>query len=225
MKMKQKKTLVVFDIDGTLTDSVAQHQSAFVAALQHMGVQEINTDFKVYKHHTDAHIAKVIYELDRKESFSEKLLKQFEDLLHDFLNKNAIAEIGGALKAINILLQHDIAICFATGSLYKPAVYKLAQSGIHFDTLQLSTSNQFEDRESIVKAAIDQAGVYYQQQSFERIISVGDGLWDLLTAQQLGIEFVGIGAKHKEVMTTYGMALHFDDWTTFTIEHLMPSTT
>ncbi|WP_162902860.1 HAD family hydrolase [Taibaiella koreensis] len=53
-----KQYLIVFDIDGTLTDSVAPHQTAFVTALQQMGITEIDTNFKNYRHHTDKHIAR-----------------------------------------------------------------------------------------------------------------------------------------------------------------------
>lgn len=221
--MLSKKNLIVFDIDGTLTDSVAYHQTAFVAALQQMGVQKINTDFKAYKHHTDSHIAKVIYELDRKENFGTQQLDLFENLLWSQINTVTLKEIKGALRTVILLEQAtDFGICYATGSLRKPATYKLNTIGLNFEPGQLAASNKIETREEIVLAAIEQAKSYYQQSSFERIISIGDGLWDLKTAQTLGLEFIGIGATHKEVLTAHGMALHFEDWSNFTVQDLVP---
>jgi beta-phosphoglucomutase-like phosphatase (HAD superfamily) len=58
--MKKKKNLIVFDIDGTLADSVNIHQEAFKQSLNLIGVKEFNDKFGAYLHHTDSHIAKVI---------------------------------------------------------------------------------------------------------------------------------------------------------------------
>jgi beta-phosphoglucomutase-like phosphatase (HAD superfamily) len=220
--MSLKKNLIVFDIDGTLTDSVAHHQTAFVTALQQMGVMQINTDFKTYKHHTDSHIAKVIYELDRKQNFDAQQLELFESLLWSQISTVALKEIKGALQAVNLFEQTaDFGVCYATGSLRKPATYKLNTIGINFEPGQLVASNEIETREEIVLAAIEQAKGHYQQNSFDRIISIGDGLWDLKTAQNLELEFIGIGPIHKETLTAHGMTLHFEDWTSFTVQHLM----
>ena len=65
-----KNNLIVFDIDGTLTESVEIHQKGFINALTHLGVQNIDSNFKEYKHHTDSFIAKEIYENDKSSPFS-----------------------------------------------------------------------------------------------------------------------------------------------------------
>ena len=36
----------------------------------------------------------------------------------------------------------------------------------------------------------------------DRIVSVGDGMWDLLTAKNLDVEFIGIGSDAKEKALT-----------------------
>lgn len=221
--MIQKKNLVVLDIDGTLTDSVAHHQTAFVAALQQMGVVTINTDFKAYRHHTDAHIAKVIYELDRKENFNAGLLERFEDLLWSLISTAGFKEIKGAVRTVNLLEQAtDFGVCYATGSLRKPATYKLHTIGLKFEPGQLVASNEMESREEIVLAAIEQSKYHYEQQQFDRIISIGDGLWDLKTAQALGLEFIGIGTAHKEGLMANGMEVHFNDWDDLDIQKVFP---
>lgn len=221
--MIQKKNLIVFDIDGTLTDSVTHHQTAFVAALQQMGVVQINTDFKAYKHHTDAHIAKVIYELDRKENFGAGQLERFEDLLWTIISTIELKEIKGAMQTVNFLEQAtDFGVCYATGSLRKPAIYKLNTIGLNFEPDQLVASNEIESREEIVLAAIELARHHYELKQFDRIISIGDGLWDLKTAQNLGLEFIGIGPTHREGLIANGMKLHFDDWESFDIREVFP---
>ena len=57
-------------------------------------------------------------------------------------------------------------------------------------------------REEIVSAAIKNALTYYHADKFERVISVGDGLWDLLTAKNLDLEFIGVGLTNKEICKT-----------------------
>jgi beta-phosphoglucomutase-like phosphatase (HAD superfamily) len=54
----KKKNLIVFDIDGTLTDSVKVHQKAFTEMLLEIGVRQVNAEYKSFKHHTDSYIAK-----------------------------------------------------------------------------------------------------------------------------------------------------------------------
>nr|WP_162902859.1 HAD family hydrolase [Taibaiella koreensis] len=108
-----------------------------------------------------------------------------------------------------------VGLCYATGSLRQPAVYKLEQSGIGFDPLQLSASNNIEEREQIVLQAIAQAKVFFRQDHFERIIAVGDGLWDLAAARNLGLEFIGVGRQHRELLLSQGAGLHLDSWMEF----------
>lgn len=213
--------LVVFDIDGTLSDSVAIHQQAFIAALRSLGVEEMDTNFKTYKHHTDSYIAKTIYEKAMGLPFDQETLLKFEAHLYAFMKEHAIAEIEGTKAVIRYFEQQpNWGIAYATGSLLKPAVYKLTQIGLKYADKQLVTANTFYDRASIVQTAIDQAKVYYGQTDFEKIVSIGDGLWDLKTAQALGVHFIGIGAKHKALLLKEGAKLCWDDWTAFSIAEI-----
>jgi len=197
-----KQNLVVFDIDGTITDSVQIHQEAFIKALLKLGVPQHQPDdqpqLNTFKHHTDSYIARTIFETYTDLTFDQKLLKKFEVELHRDLLKHQISEIKGAIKFIQYL-QHEtnFGICFATGSLLQPAIHKLNAIGLPFDENLLVAANNIWDRESIINQAIDQSKLHHGQNDFKRIISIGDGLWDLKAAQNLGLEFIGIGAQNK----------------------------
>lgn len=221
----KKKILFVFDIDGTLTDSVFQHQSAFVKALDAIGVEHINDNFKSYKHHTDSYIARKIYETDINRGFSSSMLKQFEEALFEFIqNERKILEINGAQKVISELSNNpNIGICFATGSLWKPAIFKLDEAQIPYDLDQIVASNHLESREGIAEQAISQARKFYSQNSFSRIISVGDGLWDLKTAQNLSLEFIGIKKKNKKMLLENGASCILENWITFDLDKILLS--
>ena len=56
--------------------------------------------------------------------------------------------------------------------------------------------------------------------SFKNIISVGDGLWDLETASNIGIHFVGIGHKNRQVFKNKSIKYHINDWTSFSVEEM-----
>lgn len=208
----KKKNLVVFDIDGTLVDSVSIHQKGFVQALKQMGVQSIDSNFKTYRHHTDSYIAKEIYEKDKKEEFSSAMLERFETLLYDFMKEHAFSPIIGAKVLVDqIDNKTDFAVAYATGSLLRPAQLKLESIGLNVRNACLVASNQIEDREGIVSEAITRAEILHETK-FKRVISVGDGLWDLKAAGNLNLEFRGVGEKNKEVLIRNGMKYHSIDF-------------
>ena len=161
--------------------------------------------------------AKEIYENNQKSIFSDKKMNEFESGLNEKINKVNINEILGAKELIKKLEKEtDLGICYATGSLRRPAEHKLKSIGINFEDIQLVASDKILERENIVQKAIQNAQNHYGIEKFDRIISVGDGLWDLLTAKNLDIEFIGVGLKNKETLIENGAKkifenlLHFD---------------
>ena len=216
---KKMKNLIVFDIDGTLTDSVNIHHKAFKETIVDIGVKNGDQNLNLFKHHTDSFISKEIYETDTNKPFTDHIKKAFEAGLTDLICSQQIDEIIGAKKIIEDLLSTpNFGFCFATGSLRRPAEHKLKSIGIAYDNSQLVTSDNIFERENIVTTAIEKALIYYNVEEFERIISVGDGLWDLITAKNLGLEFIGIGKQNKEVLIKNGAELVYDDLSNFKIK-------
>lgn len=212
----KKKSLIVFDIDGTLTDSVIQHQKAFTETLLEIGVSEINSEFKSFKHHTDSFIAKEIYEYNQKKPFSKEKMNQFENGLFKRIQSLKFIEIKGAKELIEKLQKGtEFGICFATGSLRKPAEHKLNSIGIEFKEWQLVASDNIYERESIVEKAIMNSFDNYAVEKFNRIISVGDGLWDLVTAENLRLEFIGVGETNRALLIKKGAIKVLKDLTEF----------
>lgn len=204
----RKKSLIVFDIDGTLTDSVKAHQKAFRETLFQIGVSEINSEFKSFKHHTDSFIAKEIYEQNQNEPFSKERAELFEKGLTERIKLTSFKEIRGAKSLLDTLeLDSEFGICYATGSLRNAAKHKLNSIGIQYEDWQLVASDRIYERENILRKAILNSSKHYDIETFDRIISVGDGLWDLLTAKNLKIEFIGVGEKNKDVLIQNGAKL------------------
>ncbi len=200
-----KNKLFIFDIDGTLTDSVPMYLMSVTRSLAAMGISNIDTDYNNYKHHSDSYALRYNYERNFKETAPESLLDDFENDLIDQMNTfNEVKEIVGARSLIQFFRNKEIPFCFATGALPKPAKIKLEQCDIWYDEQILSTSKTHESREGFVLNAIEQAKEFYNKTEFDQIISVGDGVWDLKTAQNLSLDFIGIGNNNKEALVQKG---------------------
>ena len=213
--------LIVFDIDETLTQSDYQHKTAYMGSMKEIGITRINQNWKAYKHHTDSYILKENYENNFDEAFNFNLLSTFEDSMTDIMHTlEPVKEINGAIKFVNFLKdEKGYALAFATGSLLKPAVLKLKQASIWYDEKLIASSNLFYEREQIVTDAIEKAKQYYNVQAFENIISIGDGIWDLKTAQNLNLKFIGVGLKNYDDFKVQNIRVHTEDWNNFDFEN------
>lgn len=217
----QKRRLVVFDIDDTLTKSENQHQTAYVNTMHHFGIHDIDEDWKTYKHHTDSHILKENYERNFPNSFDRSFISEFErEMTSSIQSLPNSKEVDGAAQTVRFLMNEtDYGVCFATGSLLQPAHIKLEQAGIPFIPELVTGSNDFYSREEIVKNAIDKAKDFYKVDIFEHIISVGDGIWDLRTARNLKIHFIGILDKNLIDFQREKIKCHIKDWQNFDLHN------
>ncbi len=218
--MLKKKNLIVFDIDDTLTKSEFQHQLAYVNTMKHFGITEINTHWKTYKHHTDSYILSKNYEANLKCDFVFSFIPDFETkMTEELLKLKPTEEIIGAKAIVDFFMNEtNYAITFATGSLLQPALVKLKQAEITHNKYLVVSSNTIFEREGIVAEAITRAKQVYNVDAFESIISIGDGLWDLTTASNLGIHFIGIGTKNSNDFKRNHCKVHIKDWTGFDLK-------
>ena len=208
--------LFVFDIDGTLTDSIGLHIKCFMEALTAVGMTEVDTDWGSYTHHTDSWIFAEIFRrnvgrspnIDERELFAAKLTQSFNAYVDD----QPFNEIAGARQFVEQLQTGEAAFAFATGSFRQPAIRKLEKIGLRVPSELIATASEFETREDIVWQAVLAARAYFNVDDFERVISVGDGYWDLMTARNLGINFIGICAgTAADKMRTAGVQTMFAD--------------
>jgi beta-phosphoglucomutase-like phosphatase (HAD superfamily) len=209
--------LIVFDIDDTLTKSEYQHQLAYVNTMKEFGITKINQNWREYEHHTDSYILKKNFENNLSGKFDFTFIDDFENRMTELiLSLKKVSEIKGAKNIINYFNDKtDYVISFATGSLLKPAFIKLNQSGIRYNTELVVGSNGIYEREGIVEKAIEKAKDFHKVSSFDNIISVGDGIWDLKTARNLGLHFIGIGMKNYSGFEKENVKVHIKDWSEF----------
>ncbi|MCA8992346.1 MAG: HAD family hydrolase [Planctomycetaceae bacterium] len=185
----------VFDIDGTLLESSAIDTELFVTAIKTvLGVSEVNTNWSSYPHVTDQAIVREImriHDIEPREQLLEDTKQEFVSLLTAHINATGpFPEIPGATRFMaNLIASQQHFVAYATGGWRESALLKLTTSGFPVDGVRLSTSSEFEDRQSIMRAALAGAPCVP-----EKVTYYGDGVWDKIAAHELGWNFVPVGA-------------------------------
>ena len=192
--------LAIFDIDGTLTKTNEIDDECFVKALadSHQ-IMNIETDWTKYKHVTDSGISLEIFEerlgrTPNKQDF-DKFKSHFIKRLNKFAakDKSLFAEIKNAKRMLEKLkLEKDWAIAFATGCFLDSAKLKLSIAEINIENVPIATADDSISREEILQIAIEKSLKHFQQPNFEKIVSIGDGVWDVRTAKNLDLHFIGV---------------------------------
>ncbi|SDI16857.1 Phosphoglycolate phosphatase, HAD superfamily [Actinokineospora alba] len=201
-------TLIVFDIDGTLLRSVAPHQEAFIGALRDSGLDDIDSAWGGYAHHTDSWIFREVFRRNTGALPTEAQTQFFSDRLHERFvagtERDGVAQIPGAAAFLRKLAESpEYTVAFATGGMREVTAVKLAP----LDAVgPVATASEHTFREHVVREAIHQAGG-----PFDRVVAVGDGPWDVRAAVATGSQFIGIG----ETVAPFG------DW--FPTTHLFTS--
>ncbi|MGB8509451.1 MAG: HAD family hydrolase, partial [Pyrinomonadaceae bacterium] len=208
--------LAIFDIDGTLTATDAVDGECFVLALADaLAINDVNTHWAQYPHTTDSGITAHIFRerFGREPSVAEvtKLQIRFIELLKTRrgVDVNLFAEINGAAAALD-RLERDAAwaVALATGCWHASAALKLEAAGIEYRHLPAAFAEDGLSREEIVRAAHSRALSRHGVQKFERVVSVGDGVWDVRAARRLELPFLGVGNGERETTLRLAGASH-----------------
>jgi phosphoglycolate phosphatase-like HAD superfamily hydrolase len=109
-------------------------------------------------------------------------------------DRNRLEEVTGAGAVLSCLSTHDVWRCaIATGGWQRSAKFKMAAAGLSIGSIPAAFAEDGPAREAVVLRAIERAGTLCGVDTFERVVLLGDALWDLRTAQRLRLPFVGVG--------------------------------
>jgi phosphoglycolate phosphatase-like HAD superfamily hydrolase len=191
--------LVVFDVDGTLTDTTEVDAACFRQALADIVGRDINPGWAAYPSPTDAAITRHVYRtaLGRDASAGEldTMRQRFLALLDAALTERPerCAPIPGAVTAL-ARLAHDAQwrVAIATGCWRPSALRKLAHAGFAVATLPAAFAEDGPTRPQIIETAVVRARFQYGE-AFSGVVCVGDAPWDVAAARELAYAFVGIG--------------------------------
>jgi len=189
------KDTIVFDIDGTLIDSFKRSGQEYGKA-----ILEVLPDVKLkpwrdYANVTDTGIIKEVLIDNGITEGEEGIIDRIRDTFHrnieKCLNEQACEPISGAIDFLNdCRIRYNVGI--ATGCWRRSGEIKLGTAGFDITDTVLSSSCDHYTREGILEHCLAQLGV-----GKERVVYLGDAVWDLKTTQNLGWDFIGIGEKLK----------------------------
>jgi len=208
--------LVVFDLDGTLAATSSVDEICFVRAFADvLNIHHLSTNWLDYSHATDSAVTiqAFLKQFGREPESAEisRVVERFVELLnhHHELDSALFAEVPGASAFLTELHDNtEWSIALATGGWKRSAEFKIRASGLPLANFPAAFSEDGPSREAIVQTAIDRASAWYQCREFERIVSVGDAVWDIKTARQLKLPFLGIAGEPRATFLRDNGARH-----------------
>jgi phosphoglycolate phosphatase-like HAD superfamily hydrolase len=192
--------LIVFDLDGTLTQTNAVDDQCFIQAFADaLEMTELNTNWSEYEHVTDLGCLQQAFfsKFNRPITSAEtaRFIGCFLQLLRARHGQDSalFQEVAGAAALLTVL-RHNARwkLAIATGCWQASAQFKMNVAGLPSKGIPAAFADDGPSRETIVRTAIERAG-----EGFERIVSVGDADWDVRTARRLRLPFIGVGGLRR----------------------------
>jgi phosphoglycolate phosphatase-like HAD superfamily hydrolase len=193
--------LVMFDIDGTLTETNRVDEECYVQALlDEFSFRDIDTDWSRYPHCSDSGILETIFRGRRRRSPHTEEIARFQErftmLLTQAASVQPFREIGGAATFLSRLLAEECSIvALASGGWRATANLKLASAGLDLRQLPAAFADDGCSREEIMRMAMTRAADACGRRRFDSVTYVGDGVWDARAARNLNYRFIGIARE------------------------------
>jgi len=196
--------LIIFDVDGTLTRTVEVDADCYVRAFADgFGITGVDTDWSRYRDYTDGGIAREIFETRRGRAPAPEEMARLVDCFIALLaaagekDLSLFSPVPGAAGVIRGLEENgNFRVALATGCWLASARLKLKLAGLKLDHLPIATSDDAFNRVAILNLAVERAGLPPGER-WEKIVYVGDGVWDVRTTRALGMPFLGVGGAER----------------------------
>lgn len=193
--------IVIFDVDGTLLGGEAHDWAAFDHALgEVLGFTHAPGFFAGLTDVTAESIVEAAAAFCGREapdSIKEQVrsaylrrLRMAHDTYPDAFSVRA--GVRSVLKYIAAMPGMRIGI--ATGDWLPTISFKLQCAGLDVSAYPMGTSSDAPRRADIVKLAAARAGG-----DLADVIYIGDGVWDLRACREIGVRFIGTGARTQKL--------------------------
>jgi len=198
---QRQETAFLFDLDGTLVDSVYQHVLAWREALETEGI-----DLSVWRIHRKIGMSGGLFTnmLLRETSveIDQQRIERLQHLHADAYKRNCanIRPLPGATALLNALTEAEIPWAIATSGRLETAGPVLETLGVDLSRIPVVTRDQVKyakPEQDLFLTAAQRLGVRIETASV-----VGDSVWDMLAARRaraLGIGLLSGGYGLEEL--------------------------
>ncbi|MBK8567235.1 MAG: HAD family hydrolase [Saprospiraceae bacterium] len=216
-----KKTLVIFDLDGTLVYCNKIDSECFARTYHYIYGKPFPTiDWTKYPHVTDTAIFGTVIQDQFERDVTAQEIIEFQ---HEFvamieekrkLEPHEFMEVPGAKQVVEKLLEDErFEVGVGTGGWYRPAMVKLRHVDIPTDLLVIVGADGHEKREGIIGQVMQTVAA---RTVFHRTVYVGDAIWDVNTTRRMGMDFVGVRRSGDfEVLQREGTSVVIQDYLDF----------
>jgi len=202
------KSLALFDVDGTLIESMEFDADCYAEAVRRvLKIESVDTDWSHYRDVTDAGILAEIHRMNFNREIgptqARKVKESFVRTIKARLRSENIRlkPLPGAGEALRALQASDRwAVTLATGGWRESAEVKLRNAGLAAGDLYIFSANDSISRPGIISLAVQAMRKSEKARRFEKIVYIGDGVWDVWAARERKIAFLGVGAGAKKLL-------------------------
>ena len=212
--MPRADTAFLFDLDGTLVDSVYQHVLAWKEALDREGV-----DLSVWRIHRKIGMSGGLFTnillretgLDITDERLERLRAWHAEAYNRQAAAGAIRPLPGAPELLAFLTAEGIPWAIATSGRMETAAPNIAALGVDPDKVPVGTRDQVRYAKpdpDLFLAAAERLGVDIGQS-----LVIGDSIWDMLAAQRaraLGVGLLSGGYGQEELERSGAFRVYAD---------------
>jgi HAD superfamily hydrolase (TIGR01509 family) len=200
--MSRSETAFLFDLDGTLVDSVYQHVLAWKEALDSEGVhlsvwrihRRIGMSGGLFTHMLLRETGVAITE-DRLER-----LRQAHAAAYARQATNAVRPLPGARELLDFLSANGIPWAIATSGRMETAAHNLTTLGV--DPAQIPVVTRDQVRHAKPDPDLFVAAAARLDCNIQKALVIGDAIWDMLAAQRaraLGVGLLSGGYGQQEL--------------------------
>lgn len=199
---------VVFDIDGTLLQSVDVDDALYKDSVRRvLGEIVFRPSLVDYDLVTDSGILSQILVdngISENSQYIAAIKTTFLEAFHSHFRRNgAFPEVPGAKALLeSIRVSKSYAAAIATGGWRETAKLKLEAAGFDLAGLPLASSDDSSDRTEIMRLALSKLG-----REFESVTYYGDGPWDREACRLLGWQFVAVGPILGGIESYFGVSV------------------
>jgi phosphoglycolate phosphatase-like HAD superfamily hydrolase len=212
--------LAIFDVDGTLTSTTAVDDECYRGAVASvLAVAPELIDWSAAEHVTDPGILYSLWTAHRAgEPTLGDVARTRSELVHRLnaalrVDASRFGAVAGAVDALRSIAREGWRVAVATGGWGPSARVKLNAAGFEIDDGLMACGDDATSRAEIVQLAQRRAEVVHNCR-FDRVVSIGDGPWDVATAAALALPFVGIARDARaEQLRAAGAATVLPDFT------------